>query len=151
MPPKVDLSGMPEHSARMLALAWLCMDTEPKIDTAKLSQLSGYTLKSTAEMLRVAKKNIRAMDTADGKPVTEPTSKAAKPVNKVKATAGNHDKDEDNDLNESVPTVKAIKGRKRKAYVDEDEDVPAKRTRGKGKRIPMNEESADNGDDEDEV
>ncbi|OCK86085.1 hypothetical protein K432DRAFT_399681 [Lepidopterella palustris CBS 459.81] len=56
--PSEGLALNPQHS-RLLALAWQCFESEPKIDYEKLSRLSGYTVGSAKVTVGTIKRKMR--------------------------------------------------------------------------------------------
>ncbi|KAK6005453.1 hypothetical protein QM012_007095 [Aureobasidium pullulans] len=127
------MPGLPltDTQNRYLALAWLCVDTEPKIDYEKFSHLTGSkTANSAREMLRVTKKKLLDFDTtiaATNGTVAPPNTPAAK-TPRTKAT----------------PKTKSTKGKatkKRKVANDSDdgEDDEEEETPLKKKTVVKNE------------
>ncbi|KAH0152012.1 hypothetical protein KCU67_g10008, partial [Aureobasidium melanogenum] len=125
------MPGLPlsDTQNRYLALAWLCVDVEPKIDYEKFSQLTGSkTANSAREMLRVTKKKLLEFDTTittTNGTVAPPNTPAVK-TPKKKAT----------------PKTKSTKGKankKRKVASDSDDSENDEETPIKKRTVIKNE------------
>ncbi|OAL56525.1 hypothetical protein IQ07DRAFT_674709 [Pyrenochaeta sp. DS3sAY3a] len=105
----------------VLALAWQCMDTQPKIDYEKLALLTGYTKGSAAVTFQKIKKKIGDLGASiSGVPI--PATPKKNNAGKAAATPKSGGKRAAT-ANES-PTKRAKKtvGKKGKKVVDEDEE-----------------------------
>ncbi|KAI4845419.1 hypothetical protein E4T44_05623 [Aureobasidium sp. EXF-8845] len=116
-------AALSDTQNRYLALAWLCVDVDPKINFEKFSQLTGSkTAASAREMLRVAKKKLQEFDTTasttDG--TTAPPNTPAAKTPRKKATT----------KTKSTNKGKATKKRKVASDSDgseDDEETPIKK------------------------
>ncbi|THW58203.1 hypothetical protein D6D20_07415 [Aureobasidium pullulans] len=111
------MTSLTDAQNRYLALAWLCVDVEPKIDYERFAVLAGSkTANSAREMLRVTKKKLHleyASVSTDGTVAPPNTPAAATKTFKKKATP------------KTKSTGKAKGGKKRKITNDSDEESDA--------------------------
>ncbi|KAJ4326337.1 hypothetical protein N0V94_000012 [Neodidymelliopsis sp. IMI 364377] len=71
-----DASDLSAKEMQVLALAWQCMETDPKIDFAKLAALTGYTPGSANVTFGKIKRKLKAKAAAtSGVPVAPKTPK----------------------------------------------------------------------------
>ncbi|TIA70855.1 hypothetical protein D6C76_07401 [Aureobasidium pullulans] len=137
------MTSLTDAQNRYLALAWLCVDVEPKIDYERFALLAGSkTANSAREMLRVTKKKLHqeyASVSTDGTvaPPNTPAAAATKTFKKKatpktkstgKAKGGKkrkitNDSDEESDAGDDTPIKK--KNVVKKEPVDEDSDAGA--------------------------
>ncbi|THV97763.1 hypothetical protein D6D27_01936 [Aureobasidium pullulans] len=132
------MTSLTNAQNRYLALAWLCVDVEPKIDYERFAVLAGSkTANSAREMLRVTKKKLHleyASVSTDGTVAPPNTPAAATKTFKKKATP------------KTKSTGKAKGGKKRKITNDSDEesdagdDTPIKK-KNVVKKEPVDEDS----------
>ncbi|THY11898.1 hypothetical protein D6D01_08767 [Aureobasidium pullulans] len=132
------MTSLTDAQNRYLALAWLCVDVEPKIDYERFALLAGSkTANSAREMLRVTKKKLHqeyASVSTDGTVAPPNTPAAAIKTFKKKATP------------KTKSTGKAKGGKKRKITNDSDEesdagdDTPIKK-KNVVKKEPVDEDS----------
>ncbi|KAI4718059.1 hypothetical protein E4T48_05703 [Aureobasidium sp. EXF-10727] len=120
-------AALSDTQNRYLALAWLCVDAEPKINYEKFSQLTGSkTPASAREMLRVTKKKLLEFDTfsaADGT-MAPPNTPATKTLRKTSTKV--------------TPKTKSTKGKankKRKVASDNEESEGDDETPLKNKSV----------------
>ncbi|KAI4759014.1 hypothetical protein E4T52_08778 [Aureobasidium sp. EXF-3400] len=128
-------AALSDTQNRYLAMAWLCVDADPKIDYEKFSRLTGSkTAASAREMLRVTKKKLLEFDSASSATngtVAPPNTPAVKTPRK-----------------KPTPKTKSTKGKaakKRKVASDSDDSEDDDETPIKKKTIiksePVNEDS----------
>ncbi|KAI4741424.1 hypothetical protein E4T50_08147 [Aureobasidium sp. EXF-12298] len=138
-------AALSDTQNRYLAMAWLCVDADPKIDYEKFSRLTGSkTAASAREMLRVTKKKLLEFDSASSTTngtVAPPNTPAVKTPRK-----------------KPTPKTKSTKGKatkKRKVASDSDESEDDDETPIKKKTVvktePVNEAGAGADSDDAEV
>ncbi|KAF9699181.1 hypothetical protein EKO04_003192 [Ascochyta lentis] len=103
----------------VLAIAWQCMETEPKIDTHKLAQLTGYTPGSASVTLGKIKRKLknRASGITTSTPVTpkrQATSRVPRGTPKSSAKRGATD--------EAAAGTPSKKGKASKLAASDDND-----------------------------
>ncbi|KAF1830968.1 hypothetical protein BDW02DRAFT_650259 [Decorospora gaudefroyi] len=108
----------------VLALAWQCMETQPKIDIPKLAQLTGYTTGSASVTFGKIKSKIKSLgdSLSENGPAVTP-KKPAKPSPK------------------STP--------KRKTTINDNASTPSKRAKKTPARGADEEDDNDDDDDDD--
>ncbi|KAF2032292.1 hypothetical protein EK21DRAFT_87414 [Setomelanomma holmii] len=115
-----------QFSARemeVLALAWQCMESQPKIDMEKLAKLTGYTFKSAGVSFGNIKRKLKLLGeglSADG-PAT-PKNGRAKTATTSKSTGKKRAKGSDEDEVETPSKRPKKSTRKRNDDDDDDED-----------------------------
>ncbi|KAF1934149.1 uncharacterized protein M421DRAFT_302 [Didymella exigua CBS 183.55] len=71
-------NDLTSREMEVLALAWQCMDTEPKINTKKLAELTGYTEGSASVTMGKIKRKLK-LKAAGSSSVVNTPKKAATP------------------------------------------------------------------------
>ncbi|KAK6418348.1 hypothetical protein LTR95_017200 [Oleoguttula sp. CCFEE 5521] len=103
-----------DHERKLMALAWQCFDTKPKVDYKKLAGLAGMTnpVSASNAWSKICKKiEAQAGATGDGTPAATP--KVAR--GKKRSKSENAKEDEDAEDDEESPTKKtkpATKGKR---------------------------------------
>ncbi|KAF2275798.1 uncharacterized protein EI97DRAFT_55601 [Westerdykella ornata] len=114
----------------ILALAWQCFETEPKIDYKKFAQLAGYTEGSAKTIMGTLRRKLKdhAAGVAPSTPSTpkkKATAGATTPSKKrgpSNGLDGPDDLDGDESPTKKTKTPKAAKGRGKKATTDTDDE-----------------------------
>ncbi|KAF3045567.1 hypothetical protein E8E12_009972 [Didymella heteroderae] len=115
MPDPNDLSP---REMEVLALAWQCMETEPRIDNKKLAELTGYTEGSASVTLGKIKRKLKAKAAGSSGVVDTPRKAAAPRASRTPKSAKRGASDA---AAEGTPTKKVKKASK-PANDDDDDD-----------------------------
>ncbi|KAF3004226.1 hypothetical protein E8E13_007217 [Curvularia kusanoi] len=113
-----DPNELTARESEVLALAWQCMESDPKIDFTKLAQLANYTPASASVIFGKIKRKLKAKATGvSTAPATPKKSKSARqprtPASAKRAAAS--------DAADGTPSKKSKKAKK-PASDDEDEE-----------------------------
>ncbi|KAJ8114390.1 hypothetical protein ONZ43_g4915 [Nemania bipapillata] len=135
MPPAPTNDGELSHKEKaILALAWKCFETEPKIDWEKLGALGGYTnWRSARNLFAIAKKKLNAHVNADNGADDDGHGNTASP----KTPTGKKRKDDAEHGNSDALTPKKAK------------KTPVKSTPKKGQPTKGKGKGKDKDDDDD--
>ncbi|KAH7078248.1 hypothetical protein FB567DRAFT_130888 [Paraphoma chrysanthemicola] len=126
-----DKNDLTARENEVLALAWQCFESEPKVDMHKLASLTGYTPGSAAFTMGKIKRKLKnktvgisASNPTPKKSTGRPRTKSAPAFKKPNshASAADDDADDDEDEVDESPTKRAKKSSTKKRSTDSDDD-----------------------------
>ncbi|KAH7078949.1 hypothetical protein BKA63DRAFT_507449 [Paraphoma chrysanthemicola] len=128
-----DKNDLTARENEVLALAWQCFESEPKVDMHKLASLTGYTPGSAAFTMGKIKRKLKNKTAgisasnptpkkSTGRPRTKSAPASKKPISHASSTAADDDADDDEEEVDESPTKRAKKSSTKKRSNDSDDD-----------------------------